>query len=147
MISRKKSPRKPIGSGRVRRVDRWLTDWADSVIEDSYKSNFSGINVIERILRDPGVSTDKGSSKVLWWPRNRRVARVSKAAHQLTPTEIVILVVHYGHVLNEDKSKFTKKDLAEQSSIGLRRYGEIQRNARNKISRILNTYDKIGVIA
>ena len=129
----------------MRRVDRWLTDWAESVIDDVHASNYSGINVVERILRDPGISTDLSQHKVLWWPRNKRVARVSKAAHQLTPIDRVILVVHYGHVKNDDGTRFTKKDLAQNSSISVSRYHDIKRAARDKIAGILDSYDENGV--
>ncbi len=126
----------------MRRVDRWLTDWADSVIADVNVSNYPGINGVERILKDPGVATDTSRHKVLWWPRNRRVAKVSKAAHQLNSIEIIVLIIHYGYVLNDDQTRFTKKDLAQNSSISVPRYLDIKKAARAKISRILNSYDK-----
>jgi hypothetical protein len=128
----------------MRRVDRWLTDWAESVIADTYRSDYSGINVVERILRDPGITTDLSQHKVLWWPKNKRVSWVSKAAHQLTPTERIILIIHYGHVLNDDGTRFTKKELAQNSSISTSRYLSIKGAARRKISRILDGYDKNG---
>ena len=126
----------------MRRVDSWLHDWAETVIGDCNKSNLSGINVVERILKDPGVATDISQHKVLWWPKDRRVARVSKAAHQLTPTQVIILVIHYGHLLRDDGSKFTKKHLAQNSSISVPLYHDIKKVARAKISRILDGYDQ-----
>ena len=125
----------------MRRVDRWLSDWAESVIEDVNASNYPGINGVERILKDPGVATDTSRHKVLWWPKNRRVAKVSKAAHQLNSIEIIVLVIHYGFVLNDDQTRFTKKDLAQNSSISVSRYHQIRKAARRKISKILDSYD------
>lgn len=129
----------------MKRVDRWGIEWAESVIADSYKSNYSGINVVERILRDPGITTDLSQHKVLWWPKNHKVARVSKAVHQLTPIERIVLIVHWGHVLNDDGTRFTKKDLAQNSSISVSRYHDINGGARAKLSRILKDYDKNGI--
>jgi len=126
----------------LRRVDRWLGDWAESVIADTYKSYYSGINVVERILRDPGIATGKSQHKVLWWPKNRRVAKVSKAAHQLTPIERIVLIVHYGFVKNEDGTKFTKHDLAKTSSIDVSSFSSIRKTARKKIHELLEGYDE-----
>lgn len=122
------------------RIDSWLVDWAESVIDDTYKSNYSGINVVERILHDPGVATGQGAHRVLWWPKNRRVAKISKAAHQLTPIERICLIIHYGHVLNDDKTRFTKHNLATYSSIGVRRFNTIRKKAKTKLSKIIRTY-------
>ena len=122
------------------KIDSWLEEWAESVIEDSYKSHYSGINAVERILRDPGVATSQGSHRVLWWPKNPRVAKISKAAHQLTPIEIVCLLVKYGHVVDDNQNRFTPEHLATHSSIGLRRFKKIVREAKNKLSRILDSY-------
>ena len=126
----------------MRRIDRWLHDWAETVIEDANKSNLSGINTVEKLLKDPGIATDISQHKVLWWPKNRRVARISKAAHQLCSTEIVILVIHYGIVLNDDQSRLTKKDFAKVTGISVSRFHDIKRVARAKISTILDGYDK-----
>ena len=126
----------------MRRVDRDLHEWADTVIEDSNGSNLSGINVVERILRDPGVATDVSQHKVLWWPKNRRVARISKAAHQLSSTEIIILVIHYGFMKNDDGTRFTRLDLEKNSSISRGSFSELRRDARRKIAKILKGYDK-----
>lgn len=124
----------------MRRVDRWLGDWAEAAMADSLASNFSGISVIERILRDPGIATGLNQHRVLWWPKNRRVAKVSRAAHQLSPIERIVLIVHYGFVKNDDGTRFTKKELAQNSSISVPRYHEIKKSARQKIADILDTY-------
>ena len=124
------------------RIDSWLVEWAESVIEDTNSSCYSAINVVERILKDPGISTDQGAHRVLWWPKNRRVSKISRAAHQITPIDRVVLIVHYGHVLNDDKTRFTKHDLAQRSSIGVRRFNDIRKKAKSKLSRIIDTYRK-----
>jgi hypothetical protein len=126
-------------------VDRWGIEWAESCISDAYKSNYSGINVVERILRDPGITTDLSQHKVLWWPKSWRVGRVSKAVHQLTPLERIVLIIHWGHVLSDDGTRFTKKELAQNSSISVSRYHDIKRTARAKLSMILKGYEEIGI--
>ena len=131
----------------MRRVDRWGHEWAAAVIDDTFqpRGEWSGINAVERILRDPGIATGMPEHKVLWWPKNRRVSLMSKAAHQLTPTEITLLVVHWGTVLNDDGTRFTKKNLAQNSSISVSRYHDIVRGAKVKLSRILAGWDKNGI--
>jgi len=126
----------------MRRVDRWLHDWAETVIEDCNKSNLSGINTVEKLLKDPGIATDVTNHKVLWWPKNRRVARISKAAHQLTPTEIIILVIHFGFMKSDDGTRFTRLDLSKNSSISPDVFSKLRRDARRKIVKILKGYDK-----
>ena len=125
------------------KIDSWLEEWAESVIEDSYKSHYSGINAVERILRDPGVATAQGAHRVLWWPRNPRVAKISKAAHQLTPIEITCLLVKYGRVVDDNQNRFTPEHLATHSSIGLRRFKSIVKAARAKLIEITNSCAKM----
>jgi len=135
----------PTGNGRMSKVDRWGREWAVEVLVDIHKSNYSSINVVERILRDPGIATDVSQHKILWWPKNRRVARVSKAAHQLTAVERIILIVHWGHVLNDDGTRLTKNHLAQKGAISVDKFLEIKDCARRKLSKILRGYDKNGV--
>jgi len=136
------------------RVDRWITEWCERVLIDANSSNLSPINTVEKLLKDPGVSTGNSQHKVLWWPHrkkriskaeHRRASWTSKAAHQLTPIERIILIIHYGNVLNDDGTHFTKHDLAKCSSIGVRKYGNIQKEAKRKFSRILSGYHRNGV--
>jgi hypothetical protein len=129
--------------GLMAKIDSWLEEWAESVIEETYKSNYSGINSVERILRDPGVATAQGAHRVLWWPKNPRVAKISKAAHQLTPIEIVCLLVKYGHVMDDNQNRFTPEHLATHSSIGLRRFKSIIKQARAKLIEITRCYAKM----
>ena len=135
------------------RVDRWITEYVERVIADIGRSNYSGINVVERILKDPGIATGQGSHRVLWWPHrkkriskaaHRRASWTSKAFHQLTPVEAVILIVHYGHVPKGDGSRFTKADLCANSSLTQERYLLIKKTASKKMSRILSSYHRNG---
>jgi len=135
------------------RVDRWLTEWADRTLVDCNESGLSGINTVEKLLRDPGVATGQGGHKVLWWPhRKKRISKAahkraswtSKASHQLTPTERIVLIIHYGNVKNDDKSRFTKFDLAQNSSISVQKYLSIKKGAQRKMSRILSSYHRNG---
>ena len=136
------------------RVDRWITEWCERTLEDCNESGLSGINTVEKLLRDPGVATGQGGHKVLAWPHrkkriskaeHRRASWTSKAAHQLTPIERIILIIHYGHVLNDDGTRFTKFDLAKFSSVGVADYDRIRKKSKTKFSRILRGYHKNGV--
>ena len=126
----------------MRRVDRWLGEWAESAIRDANSSCMPGIGVVERILRDPGIATQISQHKVLWWPRNRRVAAISRAAHQLTPIERIVLIIHYGYVQNDDGTRFTKRHLEKFSSVSQKRFSKLRRDARRKIVKLLDSYEK-----
>jgi hypothetical protein len=122
------------------RIDSWLYEWAEQECKDIHESGISSINVVERLLRDPG-GTQIAEHKVLWWPKNRRVARVSKASHQLTPLERIVLIIDYGNIRREDQKRFTLKDLARYSSVSVRRSRVIKKAAKAKLSKILSGYD------
>ena len=98
------------------RIDSMLCEWAESEVAWMHRSGYSGINVVERLLRNPGRGSEIAEHKILWWPKNRRVAKVSKASHQLTAWERVILIAHFGNLQNDDGTKFEKKDFVNASS-------------------------------
>ena len=123
----------------TRRIDGLLSEWAEDIVLNNHKSGFSGINVVEKILRDPGISTGGSRHKVHWWPRNKRIAAMSRAMHQIDPISQVILIIHYGRIMKDDGTVFTKHDLAKTSSVGLRRFNEIRRKAVSKLQDITKT--------
>ena len=121
----------------MQRIDRWLIEWADQQIAETADSGYSGVNVVEKLLRDPGVAEGKSGHKVLWWPRNRRLSKMSKAMHQIDPISKIILIVHYGYLPHEGR-KYTKHDLARESSIDAERFDELRKAARKKLTRTLD---------
>ena len=123
----------------TRRIDGLLSEWAEDIVLNAHKSGFSGINVVEKILRDPGISTGGSRHKAHWWPRNKRIAMMSRAMHNIGHVSQIVLIIHYGRILKEDGTVFTKHDLAKTSSIGLRRFNEIRRKAVTKLQVITNT--------
>ncbi len=116
-----------------------ISEYVQDFMRNIHKSGFSGVNVVEKILSDPGFSTGGSHHRILWWPKTRRIAKVSRAFHHISPKERVIMIIHYKGILRDDHNIFTKHDLAKYSSIGLRRYGEIQRNAKRKLVTILDS--------
>ncbi len=121
-----------------RKLDADIEEWAASVVYDLRKSGFSGINVVERILKDPGISTNGCAHRVLWWPpRSRRKWKVIRAMHQIDSISQMCLVVDASCILNEDNTIFTRHDLAKNSSIEVRRFNEIKKKAKSKLSQIL----------
>jgi hypothetical protein len=125
----------------MQKIDRWLVEWADLEIAGTAESGFSGINVVEKLLRDPGVVSGQSKDKILWWPKNRRMSKMSKAMHQLDAIEKLILVVHYGFLPHEGR-KYTKFDLAKESSIDVDRFAQIRRKARKKLIKALDFIDR-----
>lgn len=117
-----------------------LSEYVDDFMLSLHKSAYSGINAVEKILRDPGFSSGTSQHRVLWWPKNWRVSMVSKAMHQVGKIEQVVLIVHYRGIMNDDKTIFTKHDLAKCSSIEVRRFNDIRKKSRKKIAQILEGY-------
>jgi len=125
-----------------RRIDSMISDYIVEYVKLVHGTSFSGINVVNKLLKDPGFSTEGSQHRVLWWPKNHRIAQISKAFHVLSPKEVAIMAIYYKGVINDDGSTFTKEDLAKNSTIGLRRFGEIHRNAKRKVKDALKIISK-----
>ena len=123
--------------GMSRKLDGYISEWAQSIVLNIHKSGFSGISVVEKILRDPGISTTGSKHRVLWWPRNKNIAKMSRAMHQIDPIWQIVLIIDSGYMLNEDGTIFTKHDLAKNSSMGVRKFNESKKLAKQKLSKIL----------
>ena len=123
----------------MQKIDRWLIEWADQQIAETADSGFSGINVVEKLLRDPGVAEGRSGHKVLWWPRNRRLAKMSKAMHQIDPVSKIVLIIHYGYLPHEGR-KYTKWDLQRASSVDAERFDELRKAARKKLMKTLDRW-------
>jgi len=124
-------------SRRFGRLDSMIDEWARDVLDSDYMSGFSGINAVEKILRDPGISTRGCGHVVLWWPRNKRIARISRAMHQVDPISQVCLMVDSGVMVREDGKQYSKHDLVRSSSLTLRRYYDFRESAKIKLAQIL----------
>lgn len=122
-----------------RKLDFWLKEWAQDVVRNMDRSGFSGINVIEKILRDPGVATGGSKHRVLWWPRNRRLAKIYRAMHRIPQRDQVCLVVEYGGIVKEDGNLYTKQEFSREVGIGVRKYNETVKKAKTKILEILGS--------
>ena len=122
-----------------KRLDKDINEWAQNIVMNLHRSGFSGINVVEKILRDPGISTGGSKHRVLWWPKNKRIAKMSRAMHQIDPICQIVLVVDSGYVLTDDGRVFDKYMLAKYSSLGVRRFNEYLKKTKLKLSDILDT--------
>jgi len=119
------------------KIEYDIMEWAQNVVNNSHKSGFYGINVVEKILRDPGMTTSSSGHKVLWWPKNKRIAAMSRAMHLLDPISVACLIVAYGKIIKPDGNLFTKHDLAKISKISVRKFNELTKKAKNDLRRIL----------
>ncbi len=124
------------------KLDSDITEWAEDVVNNLHKSGFSGINIIEKILKDPGISTKGSRHRVLWWPKNKRLYKIGKAMHQVSGIGVICLVIQYGRMLKEDGNIYTAVDLSKDSSIDLRRFEDECRAAKGKLRAILRDYKK-----
>jgi hypothetical protein len=114
-----------------------IADYIEEYVTEIHSSNYSGINTVEKILADPGVSTDGSQHRVLFWHKTHRMAKVSKAFHTLSPKERMLLVIHHGGVIHDDGSRFTEKDLIQSTSMTTRKLREYVRNAKKKVGRFI----------
>ena len=121
-----------------KRLNSLLAEWAEDKVRDASKSGFSGINVVEKLLRDPGRSTSGGGHRVLWWPRNKRLAKMHKAMHQIDSISQICLIVEHGSLRDSEGRVFDKKALVQNSSLTVRGFNDRVREARSKLQRILD---------
>ncbi len=104
-------------------MDDWLIsdlkEWAKHEADQLQETNFSPINVIEALLRSPGRSTRFGGHRILYWPKNRRLGRMSRAMAQVVPpANQACLVVKFGEILDPETGQlFTPKDFIYCSSL------------------------------
>ena len=117
-----------------KKLEALIREWAEDVVLSSHKSGYYGINVVERHVRDPRTSEYKPGHRVLWWPKNNRIARMSSAVHCLDTVSQICLIVMYGRLLNDDGTVFDKYQLAKSSSLTVRRINELAKKAKKKLS-------------
>ena len=116
-----------------KRLDADIQEWAQSIVVDADRSGLSGINVVERILRNPGMATDTSPHRVHWWPKNRRIAKMSRAMHVLSKSEQIVLIIDSKEIFCDNGKVFTKYDLAKYSSVSVRKYHEYRNQAKKKL--------------
>jgi predicted DNA-binding WGR domain protein len=107
-----------------------------------HHSGYSGINVIEKNAKDPGISTYNSKHKIHWWPKNKRIARLSRAMHQMSSIRRSCLIVEYGRIVKEDGQLLTKQEFSK--FVGLRpwEFDENIKLSRKMLKFILKKNDK-----
>ena len=115
-----------------------IREWAEAAAEDMWKSGYPGINAVEQLLRDPGRSLGINGHRVLYFHRNQRIAKVSRAMHQVDPISQVCLIVKYGRIVDDDGRIMTGRDLVSNSSLTPADYKEKCRSALHKLRKVLN---------
>jgi len=125
----------------VNKYKHWISEWAHDLMRqaDLADYGYSDVNVVERLLRDPGRAP-RAESKVLWWPRNRRIAAVSRAAHCLSNLEQTVLLVHYKAVLTDDNKIYTKFDFLRDFGVGVDKFNTIRRDSEKRLLEKLKGY-------
>ena len=125
-----------------RKLDGDISEWASDVVYELRKSGLSSINVCERILRDPGISTDHSKDIVLWWPRNATCAKIGRAMHQIDAISRVCLIVNSGHIMKSDGNSFNNKDLAKCSSLTVTDINRRIKKAKLKLAKVLERLER-----
>ena len=126
----------------MRNLDSLLVEYCEHLVNVMDRSGFSGINIIEKILKDPGISTLGSKHRALWWPKNKRIAEMSRAFHYVMPNARVCLVVEYGRVLKEDGWILTKKEFCADQGSSCALFDSYVKVAKKQLRYILRVYKK-----
>ncbi len=123
----------------MKKIDSLLTEWARDCVRTAHQSGFSGINIIEKILHDPGISTRGSRHRIHWWPSNKRIAEVSRAMHQVSQRGQLCLIVEYGKVVKpQDGQILTKEEFSKFMRFKVKVFDENITTARNILIPLLN---------
>ena len=110
-----------------KRLDADIQEWARSMVAEADKSNLSAVNIVEKILRDPGMASGGSRDRVHWWPKNRRIAKISRLMHRIDETSQLCLIIDSGVIFHDDGRVFKPKDLKDISSLSV---GDIRNRIR-----------------
>lgn len=123
----------------MKQIDFDLTLWAEDVVNKMHRSGFSGINIIEKILKDPGISTSGTRHRVLWWPRSKRIAKMSRAMHQVSQRGQLCLMVEYGRIVKpHDGQILEKREFSRFMGFKTEVFDENITMARNILIQLVN---------
>ena len=120
-------------------IDADLTVWARDRVRTLHRSGYSGINIIEKILKDPGIATGGSRHRILWWPRSNRLARMSRAMHHVSQRGQVCLVVEYGEIVKPNDGRIlTKQEFSRYLGISVKIFDKNIIQARNILIPLVN---------
>lgn len=121
------------------KLDEDIRLWASQVMHSVLEATgYSPLNAVERICRDPGIAHFKQEHKCLWWPWGWRVARIHKAAHQLTVMERVCLIMNAGVILDDDGKQLTVKEFCRICKGRESKFPAYVNRAKGKLKKILD---------
>ena len=124
----------------MRTLDSLLVEYCKEVADTMYRSDYSRENAIHRMKFNPGISTQGSRHRILWWPRNRRIAKMSRAFHHLDVMQRMCLIVEYGKIVDPDNGQIViPLDFALDHGFGLRKFNNNVRESKTILSRILKT--------
>ena len=126
----------------MRNLDALLVEYCEHLVNTYHRCGYSGQNIIHKILNDPGISTQGSKHRVLWWPKNKRIARMSRAFHYVMPLARVCLIVEYGKILKDDGWILTKKEFCADSGYSCALFDVYVKHAKKQLRYILKTYEK-----
>jgi hypothetical protein len=125
-------------------LDDSIREWADDQVK-LMLGGYSGINAVERILRDPGIASQISQHKILWWPKTRRIARISRASHHLRPIDRIVLMVDAGVVMNKEGKPLEPKEFCEETKGSVRKYGAYVKRAKQRLREILRNIENLQI--
>ena len=114
----------------MRNLESDLVVWAEDRVNTAHRCGYSGINIIEKILKDPGISTQGTRHRIHWWPKSRRIYKIGRAMHQISAIDQVCLIIKYGRLINPDNGQIvTEVECALELGFGMKKFDKIVSDA------------------
>ena len=123
----------------MNKIDFDLMLWAEDQVNTMHRSGFHGMNIIYKILKDPGISTGGSRHRILWWPKSKRIARMSKAMHQVSQRGQLCLLVEYGKIVKlHDGQILEKAEFSRFMGFGCKCFDANVKISRNILIPLIN---------
>ena len=123
----------------MRNLDSLLVEYCEHLVNTYHRCGYSGQNIIHRILKDPGISTQGSKHKILYWPRNKRIAKMSRAFHHLDAMQQICLIVRFGRIVDPDNGQVVDDVTFAQDQPGMTLpiFHKNIRSAKYKLAEVL----------
>ena len=116
----------------MRNLDSLLVEYCEHLVNVMDRSGYSGQNIIHKILKDPGISTQGSRHRILWWPRSKRLYKMGRAFHHLDIMQQMCLIVQFGRIVDPDNGQIVDAVTFSQDQPGMtmRGFNKIVSDAR-----------------
>ena len=125
----------------TKKLDDLLKEWAYDRGRTMHRPGYSGINILEKLLRAPGIATRGSRHRILYWPRSKRLGKMERAMHRISQRGQCCLIVQYGDIVKpEDGQILTKQEFSRFLGISVNKFDKNITDSRNTLINIKNKY-------